>query len=243
MVGELTVRAGVIGDDHRTYNAVDHIRSSLTHAGRMIGVTIETRWLPTPSLRHDVERQLLDFDAVWCGPCGPYINGSAALRAIRYAREQRLPFLGTCAGFQHAAIEYARNVLGFADAEHAETNPGAAQPVVAPLPSPLFERTAAVLLAPTSRCAAIYQRTEVAEWYRCHFGLNPTYLPVLHRGGLRVAGIDEEGMAAIFEQPDHPFYVGTLFMPERRSRAEEPHPLVRALVQAAVARKQGGSIN
>jgi CTP synthase (UTP-ammonia lyase) len=166
---------------------------------------------------------------------GPYQNSDAALDAIRFARERQVPFLGTCAGFQHAVIEYARSVLGIADADHAESNPSAPAPVIAPLPYPLIERTAAVVLDPASRTAEIYRRTAVAERYRCRFGLNPEYLPLLHRGGLRVTGVDETGVAAVVEFPKHPFFLATLFLPEHASRAGAPHPLVTAYLAAAAA--------
>lgn len=227
------VLAGIIGDQHPTVQGYEVIREALGHAARAAAVEVETRWLPTATLRGEAGVELAEFDALWCGPWGPYRNTTAALHAIRYAREQRLPFLGTCAGFQHAVIEYARSVLGLAQADHAESNPSAALPVVAPLPRPLMERTGAVVLDPSSRAASIYRRTEVAERYRCAFGLNPHYLPALHRGGLRVTGVDEDGVAAVVEFPDHPFFLATLFLPECRSRASAPHPLITAYVEAA----------
>ncbi len=225
--------AGIIGDSHPTVQGYEVIREALRHAAPAAAVEVEARWLPTSALRGEAGGDLVEFDALWCGPWGPYRNTAAALHAIRYARERRLPFLGTCAGFQHAVIEYARSVLGLAQADHAESNPSATLPVVAPLSRPLVERTGAVVLDPSSRVASIYQRTEVAERYRCAFGLNPHYLPALHRGGLRVTGVDEEGVAVVVEFPDHPFFVATLFLPECRSRASAPHPLITAYLRAA----------
>ena len=96
----------------------------------------------------------------------------------------------------------------------------------------------AVVLDPTSRTASIYRRTEVAERYRCAFGLNPDYLAALHHGGLRVSGVSEEGLAMAVEFADHPFFFATLFMPEHRSRAGAPHPLISAYLDAAARRLQ-----
>jgi CTP synthase (UTP-ammonia lyase) len=227
------VLAGVIGDEHPAVQGYEAIREALHHAAHALSVDVETHWLPTPALGSAVETELAAYDALWCGPSGPYQNADAALRAIRFAREGGVPFLGTCAGFQHAVIEYARSVLGLADADHAESNPAAAAPVISPLPHPLVERTAAVVLDPASRTAGIYRRTAVAERYRCRFGLNPAYLAPLHRGGLRVTGVDETGVATVIEFPDHPFFLATLFLPERSSRAGAPHPLVTAYLTAA----------
>ena len=153
--------------------------------------------------------------------------------ALGGAIDRGLPFLGTCAGFQHAVIEYARSVPGLAHADRAETNPAAAPLVIAPLSYPLVERTAAVVLNPASRTAGIYRRTEVAERYRCRFGLNPEYVAPLHRGGLRVTGVDELGVPTVVECPEHPFFLATLFLPEHASRAGAPHPLVTAYLRAA----------
>ena len=227
------VLAAVIGDEHPDVQGYEVIREALHHAARALAVEVEAEWLPTTALGASVESELAAYDALWCGPVSPYRNADAALRAIRFARERGLPFLGTCAGFQHAVIEYARSVLGLAHADHAESNPTAPAPVIAPLLYPLIERTAAVVLDPASRTAEIYRRTAVAERYRCRFGLNPEYLALLHRSGLRVTGVDETGVAAVVEFPGHPFFLATLFLPEHASRAGAPHPLVTAYLQAA----------
>jgi CTP synthase (UTP-ammonia lyase) len=92
---------------------------------------VECRWVPTEQLT-SVER-VDSFHGLWCVPASPYKSMSGALLAIRYARENDVPFIGTCGGFQHAVIEYARNVLGWADAARAETDPHTAQQVIAPL--------------------------------------------------------------------------------------------------------------
>jgi len=228
--------AGVISDFHPTLEGYGAICDALRHAADALAVDIETRWLPTGLLCGEAAEDLLGCDALWCGPWGPYQNTEAALGAIRFARERGLPFMGTCAGFQHAAIEYARSVLGLLDAEHAESNPAAVVPLIAPLASPLIDRTAAVVLDPASRAARIYRRTTIAESYRCSFGLNPEYLSPLHRAGLRVTGVDQMGAATVVECPMHPFFVATLFMPERASRPSAPHPLILEYVRAAVAR-------
>ena len=237
-MGEALVRAGIIGDDHPEIKGHETIAQALRHAASALEMRVEIQWLPTSELVDDVDQQLTGFDALWCGPHGPYSNSDGALRAIRFARERKRPFLGTCAGFQHAVIEYARTVLGLADADHAEANPNAQRAIVAALSEPRVERTAAVILDPASRVADFYKRTEVAERYRCHFGLNPEYVTPLHRAGLRVAGVAEDGSAAVVECAEHPFFIGTLFMPERTSRSAAPHPLVSAYLKAAVETRE-----
>jgi len=229
-----TLRAGIIGDYDPAVSGHTVIGEALRHAADALSLAVDSRWLPTARLDDaDAGAELAECDAIWCGPCGPYENPEGALRAIRLARERGTPFLGTCAGFQHAVIEYARTVLGLGGADHGESNPAAREPVIAPLWQPLVERTAPVVLNPDSRTAAIYRRTTAAERYRCSFGLNPDYLMRLHHGGLRIAGVGDVGEVTVVELPDHPFFVATLFMPERSSRPGAPHPLVTAYVRAA----------
>ena len=104
--------------------------------------------------------RVFGFSGLWCVPTSPYRSMEGALLAIRYARESGVPFLGTCGGFQHAVIEYARNVLGWADAEHAETAPDAARAVISLLECPLVETSGVVRFVPGSRIATGPQKPE-----------------------------------------------------------------------------------
>ena len=98
-----------------------------------------------------------------------------ALRAIRFARQQQRPFLGTCGGFQHAVLEYARNVLGWDDAEHGETSPEAARALLTPLTCSLVEAIDSIHLVEGSLIAKAYESTVIREGYRCRYGVNPQF--------------------------------------------------------------------
>lgn len=99
-----------------------------------------------------------------------------ALHGVQFAREHDVPLLGTCGGFQHMMIEYARNVLGLRDADHAETNPTASSALVAPLTCFLSEQNHTFILTPGSTVASIYGQNEIVEQYGiCNYGLNPTF--------------------------------------------------------------------
>src|SRR5207302_1505383 len=136
---------------------------------------VETTWLPTATLAGQSSEKLRDFHGLWCVPGSPYESLEGALEAIRFARTNGVPFLGTCGGFQHAIIEYARNVLGLADADHTETNPGAVLPLISLLACSLVEKDCQILLQEGSRIKRIYARSEISESYYCNYGLNPTY--------------------------------------------------------------------
>jgi CTP synthase (UTP-ammonia lyase) len=145
-----------------------------------------------------------------------------------------LPFLGICGGFQHAVLEFARDVAGLSDAGHAESNPEAATPVISPLVCSLVGKSGPVFLDPTSRTASIYGRWRVVERYHCSYGLNPEYRPAIEREGLRVVGEDDHGDARVVELSGHPFFIATLFQPQLESAPGAPAPLLRALVDAAI---------
>lgn len=208
--------------------------AALRHSADHLGAAVEVRWLATDLLADAGTDRALDADALWCAPGSPYKSLDGALRAIRFARESDVPFLGTCGGFQHVVLEYARNVLGFEDAQHAEYDPYASELFVTELSCSLVGRRMEVRLAAGSRAAGFYERTETEEEYYCNFGLNPQHRELLHDGGLRVVGTDQDGEARILELPELRFFVATLFVPQLRSSPTSPHPLITGYLRAAM---------
>jgi CTP synthase (UTP-ammonia lyase) len=194
------------------------------------------QWIATRDIRH-AARDLAKFSAVWVVPASPYENMAGALAAIRFARETQRPFLGTCGGFQHALIEFARNVAGLSTADHAETNPTGGTLVVAPLSCAMVEKTGPIRFAPGSLIRAAYGRDTAQEGYHCSYGLNPAHRATLERAGLRFTAFDDAGDVRAAELPAsaHPIFVGTLFQPERAALRDELPPLVAAFVRAAAA--------
>lgn len=228
------LRVALVGDRDDAVAAHRAIPLALERAGRAAGVGVDPVWLATPGI---TDAAALDgYDAVWCVPASPYRSMDGALRAIRRAREGALPFLGTCGGFQHAVLEVARNLLGWADAEHAETAPQAPRPVIAPLSCALVEARERVRLAPGSRLARAYGRDEADEAYRCRYGLNPRFEQALLAGPLRAAA-HADGEVRAVELDAHPYFVATLFQPERAALEGRDAPLVHAFIEAALARR------
>lgn len=129
----VTPRVGLIGDYNPNVRAHLAIPKALGFAGATTGYKSEVTWVGTAAIGGDVKGQLREFDALWCVPASPYAYMEAALSAIRFARESGRPFLGTCGGFQHPLVEYARSVLSLAGADHAESNPAAELALVTPL--------------------------------------------------------------------------------------------------------------
>ena len=225
----------LVGDYSPDVTAHRAIPRALELAAADLGRPVTWRWLPTAEI-HDAAGQLADFAAVWVVPASPYANMDGALAAIRFARETKRPFLGTCGGFQHALIEFARNVLGLAAADHAETNPSADTLVVTRLTCSLVEATNTLRLVPDTILHAAYGRDTTTEGYRCNYGPAPGHCAAFERAGLRFSAFDEGGEIRAAELPaaTHPFFVGTLFQPERAALRGELPPLVRAFVHAAL---------
>jgi CTP synthase (UTP-ammonia lyase) len=236
----MTTRIALVGDHDPGVTAHRAIPLALALASAELGAGVEAEWAATPELAHDPAGRLEGFGAVWCVPASPYASMGGALGAIRHARERGIPFLGTCGGFQHALVELARNVLGMAGADHAETGPAADHLVVAPLACSLVEETGTIRLAAGSRVRAAYGVPETVEGYHCRFGLNPAYRRAFESGGrVRFTGEDEAGEARAMELEGHPFFVATLFQPERAALRGVAPPLVRAFVRAALSASPG----
>jgi CTP synthase (UTP-ammonia lyase) len=224
----------VVGDRVEGLEAQDAIGPAVEHSAAGLGVDPpEVRWFATDRFDDAPAGDLLDgAAAVWCAPGSPYRSLTGALSGIRWAREQAVPFLGTCAGFQHGVLEFARHVLGHADAGHAEYGPGeAAELLIDELLCSLVGQTLRVDLV-DDELRRLYGADEATERYYCRFGLNPSWRDTLHDGGLRVAGTDRrDGDVRILRLADHPYYVLTLFVPQSSSAPGRPHPLVTSLLR------------
>ena len=232
-----TARIALIGDYNAAVKAHQGIPRALALACAA-GEACEWEWLHTSTLLDNPSEQLAGFHGVWCVPASPYANTHGALAAIRFARETGCPFLGTCGGFQHALLEYAEAVWGVTRPAHAELDPDAVNPVIVPLACSLVEQSGDIRFDAGSRLAAIYGVTTATEEYHCRFGLSAAYSNRLAAGPLYASGRDVEGDIRAVELHGHPFFVATLFQPERSALADRRHPLVGAFV-AAVRRRAG----
>ncbi|MHA7848771.1 CTP synthase C-terminal region-related (seleno)protein [Serratia sp. D1N4] len=224
------VRLALVGDYKPEAVAHQAIPVALQLTASHLDIDLQFQWLATETL---TETSVLQgYDAIWVVPGSPYRSDDGAFMAIRYAREQNVPFLGSCGGFQYAIVEYARNVMGWHDAGHAETDQGG-RLVIAPLSCSLVEQTGTILFQPETLIARAYGKLETHEGYRCNFGVNPEFVADLEQHPLIVSGHDSEGDVRSIELPGHRFYAATLFQSERAALRGELPPLVVALIQAA----------
>ncbi|MBA2502222.1 MAG: CTP synthase [Pyrinomonadaceae bacterium] len=232
-----SLRFGLIGDYSPQVRAHASIPQALALAPPA-DLKVEVEWLATETLDENSDSRFAAFDALWCVPASPYASMGGALRAIRFAREHGVPFLGTCGGFQHALIEYARNVRGMTEADHAESNPKALMPLIAPLSCSLVGAKGKIELLENSRARSIYGAGETSEEYHCSYGFNPQYHTLLDDGALRVTGVDADGGVRVVELDGHPFFIATLFQPELSALSGNSHPLITAYKRAAQARER-----
>ncbi len=227
------LRIALIGERNSEVLAHQAIPLALRLAGLELEVALESTWIRTDSLETDPTEQLAVYHAIWCVPGSPYASLEGALGSIALARVSGRPFLGTCGGFQYALLEYARNVLGLTRAEHAEVAPEAEEPFIAPLSCAMVERSGPIILEPESLVGRLYGVRDVTEEYHCSYGLNPRYADRLADGPLAVVGRDERGEVRAVELRHHPFFVATLYQPERTALKGRTHPLIAGLVRAA----------
>ncbi|MEU7647957.1 CTP synthase C-terminal region-related (seleno)protein [Streptomyces huasconensis] len=224
-------RIALVGD--RSPNVTAHRRlprllEALADDDRLV---LDAYWIGTDDAEEpDAVR---GFDAVWVVPGSPYRSEAGALAAIRTAREEGIPFLGTCGGFQHVLLEYARNVCGLTGVAHAEHAPDAEDLLIEPLACSLVGHEGTVTLAPGSLAESVLGADRSLERYHCSYGPG-RHLDTLRAHGLRFTGADENGEVRVVELPGHPFFLATLFQPELFGDGSRPHPVVRALARAAV---------
>lgn len=223
-------RIALVGDRSANVRAHNRIPALMEALLQRESIALDPYWIATADA---AECDLTGFDGIWLTPGSPYASFEGALAAARAARENEIPYLGTCGGFQHALVEYARDVCGLASVHHAEIAPDAPDLLITPLECSLVGHEEAVMVVPGTLAARIVGAGRRTERYHCSYGLNAEYLDALTRTGMRFSGFDDSGNVRIMELPGHPFFLGTLFQPELQGDGTQPHPIVRAFASAA----------
>jgi len=167
-------------------------------------------------------------------PASPYKDMEGVLSAIKFARENNIPFLGTCGGFQHTIIEYFRNIVGIKNADHPESSPETSAPVISALSCSMVEKNGDIFIEEDSFIKKIFSADKTNETYHCNYGFNQNYLEHLKGSDLKISGYDENKEVRIVELKNHPFFIATLFQPERSSLQNKNHPLIDAFAEAAI---------
>lgn len=235
---------GIVGDFERTRFSHWATEAALFHAAAQQGRPIELHWLGTEQMqRSGAERCLAGMDGLWGAPGSAFASKEGMLAALRHARESGLPYLGTCAGFQYALIEFSRNVLGLRDADSAENGPSqhvVITPVSCPLPErrvdgPLMSGADDVYPVAGTLLARLCGEAPLRGEYNCNFETNGAYVPRWQAAGLCIAARDARGEPRALTLPASPFFLATLFQPQLSSRPQAPHALVLGFLEACAA--------
>jgi len=236
---------GVVGKYTGLEDAYLSIKEAFKHAGMVHSCKVNIKWINSEDFSID---ELYSLDAILV-PGGFGVRGvEGKIKAIKCAREAKIPFLGICLGMQAAVIEFARNVCKLRNANSTEFDPDTENPVIDLLPEQRnIDRLGGTMrlgsypceLKPGTLAFKLYGTTRIEERHRHRWEVNPNYVRILEENGLVVSGIyREKNLVEIIELPDHPFFIGCQFHPEFKSRLERPAPLFVGLVKAALKRKQ-----
>jgi CTP synthase (UTP-ammonia lyase) len=228
------IRIALVGDYDPEVPAHRAIPRAIELCGAPLGRPVEARFVPTNEI-DATAAALRGVHGIWCVPGSPYASTAGALAAIRLARTRPLAFLGTCGGFQHAVMEIAQSVWGLPAAAHAELDPAAPDPVIVALGCAMIDAAGELRIGAGSRLFAAYGGATAREQYRCRYGISPRCARFLEAGPLRATAWDADGDVRAVELDDHPFFVGTLFQPERAALAGHAPPIVAAFLRAAAA--------
>jgi CTP synthase len=244
---------GLVGKYVSLQDAYLSVAESLRHAGFSYCSAIEIKWINSEEVnRANVGDYLGDVDGILV-PGGFGDRGiEGKIEAIRYARERGVPYLGLCLGMQLAVVEFARNVMGWQDANSTEFNPATTHPVIDLLPDQkdLVQLGGTMRLGgytckllPGSAAYSAYKQDTIVERHRHRYELNNKYRAELAQSGMIFSGTLPDGfLVEIIEFPAHPWFVATQFHPEFKSRPNRPHPLFRGFIGAARKYKEGGNI-
>jgi CTP synthase len=244
-------RIGVVGKYIEVKDSYKSLYEALAHGGIAHEAAVEVAWVDAERIeREGLKGHVAGLDGILV-PGGFGDRGiEGKIQAIRYAREQRVPYFGICLGMQCAVIEFARHVSGLDGANSTEFDPAPAHNVIDLLPEQRSIKDKGgtmrlglypVVLGEGSAASRAYGQGAIQERHRHRFEVNNDYLDTLEKAGLRISGIwPEKELVELIELPDHPWFVGSQFHPEFRSRPWEPHPLFSAFVKASLDR-QGGA--
>lgn len=244
-----TVKIGLVGKYVELHDSYISVNEALKHGGIATHSAVDIHWIDSETLEGDD----VDLDAILGDMDGILVPGGFGSRGIegkinacRYARTHGVPYLGICLGMQIAIIEFARDVLGMADANSAEIDPSTTHPVIDILPEQkdVTDMGGTMRLGqypctlnPESKAYSLYGASMIYERHRHRYEVNNDYRPDLLNGGMIFAGTSPDNhIVEMVEIPDHPWFVAGQFHPEFKSRPNRPHPLFRGFVTASAAR-------
>ncbi|MFM7429308.1 MAG: CTP synthase, partial [Flammeovirgaceae bacterium] len=244
-LNEVTI--GLVGKYVSLPDAYKSIAEAFIHAGAQNDCKVYLKWISSEDINQEtVQEILIGLDAVLVAPGFGERGLEGKIQAIKYVRQNKIPFLGICLGMQCSVVEFARNVLGL-DASSTELNPKSKHPVIDMMEEQKKITTKggtmrlgayACKIKKGSKANQIYGETMIHERHRHRYEFNNKYLEQIEEAGLKATGVNpDSGLVEIVELKDHPWFVGVQFHPELRSTVVNPHPLFVKFVEAAMENK------
>ena len=239
------VTIAIVGKYVQLHDAYISVVEALKHGGIPTHVTVEFKWVDSETVTDDNVTEILSDVNGIVVPGGFGSRGiEGMISAIKYARENDVPFLGLCLGMQLTIVEFARNVIGYNDAHSIEMDPSTTHPVIALMPDQNdVENIGGTLrlgaypcvLTKDSLAHRLYGTDEISERHRHRYEVNNDYRAALAEHGLTLSGTSPDNrIVEMCELTDHSYYIATQAHPELKSRPNRPHPLFKGLIEAAV---------
>lgn len=239
------IEIGIIGKYIELKDAYKSIAEAFIHAGAANECQVQVRWIHSEEVDiNNVSEHFNGLAGVLVAPGFGERGIEGKITAIRFARENKIPFFGICLGMQCAVIEFARNVLGFSDAHSTEMSPETKYPVIH-----LQEGQKSVTnkggtmrlgaysceVVDGSLAKSIYGKSQISERHRHRYEFNNIYLKDFEAAGMKASGINPDNkLVEIVEIPDHPWFLGVQFHPEYKSTVDNPHPLFLSFIKAGI---------
>ncbi len=244
------VRIGLIGKYIELKDAYKSIAEAFIHAGVSNECKVKLEWIHSEKLDADhVKSQLQGLSGILVAPGFGERGIEGKIAAIRYARENKVPFLGICLGMQCAVVEFARNVLGMNDAHSTEMNPDTGHPVIDMMAGQkeITHKGGTMRLgeypctiAKGTRAFQVYGKVKISERHRHRYEFNNAFFEAFEKAGMLASGTNpDSGLVEIVELKNHPWFVGVQFHPEYKSTVLNPHPLFARFVKAALDKSNG----
>lgn len=241
------VKIGLIGKYVELKDAYKSIAEAFIHAGAYNECEVKLVWIHSEHLTAgNISKKFEGLKGILVAPGFGERGIEGKILAIKYARENKIPFFGICLGMQCAVIEFARNVIGLEDAHSTEMNPKTKHPVIDLMVEQqnITEKGGTMrlgaytcLIQKNSNAYNSYKREEISERHRHRYEFNNKYLKEFELKGMKATGVNPNGLVEIVEIPDHPWFVGVQFHPEYKSTVANPHPLFVSFIKAAMENK------
>jgi CTP synthase len=242
---EKQINIGLVGKYVELKDSYKSISESIIHAGVANHAKVEVKWIHSEKLtKTNITEELSGLDGILVAPGFGSRGISGKIEAVRFARENNIPFFGICLGMQCAVIEFARHVIGLSDAHTTEISESCKHPVISMMEDQkkVSEKGGtmrlgayACQLKPETNVSSAYNSDKISERHRHRFEFNSDYLTQFEKAGMIASGKNPEtGLVEVVELPNHPWFVGVQFHPEYKSTVAKPHPLFTAFIQASI---------